>query len=494
MFSKVKSVPHIVSFLVLIGCIMPVAAAADEFPPGSMYNPEPFAVGQAREERHDGSASEPEEPFAPGSPSGGCAESMGDDLVNTDWYYFVGTGERVVVRADGAFGLGLALYEGSSQPKADEALACPFFPPHRVDLQTEKGVFYRIQVGDWEGGDPNLAYRLAVMPATSHGDPQNAIQMELGDNVRVGNWGAPPRPPGEWCDIEAMSYATDRSAWGRVDVPATGTLHVEMQPTYLHPFSPWMILLYPVGELDHLIACSPGSALGASLDAYLPPGTYWLQFTRPYQPRIDMEGSVEESWLVSAEFDPDLDLDKDGSPRPADCNDNNPAVFPGAPDIPDNGVDENCDGVDAHRDSDGDLIPDYRDRCPFSPNEGIDANQDGCVDPRQLQLVVQALLKVRHGGLHVVSFVVRSNSGARIVLQCPDRLCAHRPKALRSDRRQFENLFQPQIPEGTVVTVASTKPDYVGVSKRYRLSQHGMRLLREWCTPPGGPGKAIKCE
>ena len=44
-----------------------------------------------------------------------------------------------------------------------------------------------------------------------------------------------------------------------------------------------------------------------------------------------------------------LDRDGDGFQRPADCNDGNPAIKPGVTDIPENGIDENCDGSDATR-------------------------------------------------------------------------------------------------------------------------------------------------
>jgi hypothetical protein len=42
----------------------------------------------------------------------------------------------------------------------------------------------------------------------------------------------------------------------------------------------------------------------------------------------------------------DPDADGDGYPRSADCNDSNAAINPGVPDIPNNDIDENCDGAD----------------------------------------------------------------------------------------------------------------------------------------------------
>ncbi len=68
---------------------------------------------------------------------------------------------------------------------------------------------------------------------------------------------------------------------------------------------------------------------------------------------VDCEGIAVSSALVP-------DLDGDGVDKPADCHDGNAVIRPGAVDVADNGVDEDCSGADAvnlDRDADGVLRP-----------------------------------------------------------------------------------------------------------------------------------------
>ena len=59
---------------------------------------------------------------------------------------------------------------------------------------------------------------------------------------------------------------------------------------------------------------------------------------------VGATGVISAGWRI-AECVP-ADADGDGSPCSADCDDLVPTVFPGAPEVPDDGVDQDCDGND----------------------------------------------------------------------------------------------------------------------------------------------------
>jgi len=82
------------------------------------------------------------------------------------------------------------------------------------------------------------------------------------------------------------------------------------------------------------------------------------------------------------------DFDEDGSLDQDDCNPADPAVYPGAPEILDDGIDQDCDGADGDADDlDADSSSNDDDCAPFdasiypgaadSYGDDIDQNCDG---------------------------------------------------------------------------------------------------------------------
>jgi hypothetical protein len=63
------------------------------------------------------------------------------------------------------------------------------------------------------------------------------------------------------------------------------------------------------------------------------------------------------------------DIDSDGFDESVDCDDNDPEIYPGAPEVCDY-RDNNCDGFVNEPDFDGDGIGNCLDGCPLDPNKG----------------------------------------------------------------------------------------------------------------------------
>lgn len=483
---------------ILLGllCLPPTRAAASQ-PVGSMGNPEEISVNSRGYGVYDDHGSTPDEPLTPESDSG-CEQTEevpGWTLDSPEWFYFVGTGGPVVVRLDESMYFGFAVYEGIGTPTVDSLLGCKNWKPRRYEFNSISGHIYRIEVGAWDEPPKGMdSYRLSVFSKTLYAEPAKALPVELGEVFNIGNWGA-PFDYSSSCDVDTVTYIGDRSAWAQISVPVAGMLFVTLKPFLFFSWENWMILLY-ADEGGSKLACSLGSSGERlmSLSAYVTPGTYWLQFTRGFQVRLDSEGSIEENWEVTTELAIDFDVDKDGYRRLGDCDDADPAIHPGAEDVPDDGIDQNCDGVDAHRDADKDLVPDYRDRCPRRSTQGVDVNRDGCPDPRQLSLVARLLLTIHRQRLHVASMVVRATAGASVTLECGHSACERTITKAKKKRLQFGERFDRWIPNGTVVTISAHKPRSIGIEKSYRLSTHGVLLLDERCTMTSRPIKVVKCE
>jgi hypothetical protein len=430
------------------------------------------------------------------------AEEIGIDwtLKSTEWYSFVGTGDPVVVTLDGVWLFGAVVYQATEVPTPQNALVCG--PnPSRFEISTESGRRYLVQVGDrkWFAEEmPENSYTLNVATPAPNVDRSDATALSFGVSVPMSNFGGRINVDAPSCSASGNAYVGGHGVWAKVVVPSTGTLSVKIEPKYVELNSLAMIELYPE-DGNRPLSCAVGPLsvaagnLTTELTASVPPGAYSLQLMTAVKVGEDPVTSLEERWQVTANFSPNLDLDGDGYYRPGDCNDNNPAIHPGAVDVPDNGIDENCDGQDARRDTDGDGVPDYRDRCPVRSSKGIDADGNGCRDPEQLQLTAQVRLRLNRGDLHVASLFVRTDAGARVVLDCDRGACEGESRKVGGDRVQLGGNFRRHIPDGTKISLSATEAGHVGVVKRYILSVAGVRLLSQWCTGLGEPEGKVAC-
>jgi hypothetical protein len=214
---------------------------------------------------------------------------------------------------------------------------------------------------------------------------------------------------------------------------------------------------------------------------------------------------------IIAECEGGVDGDHDGfaSSVPGiapviDCNDANPAIHPGAPEIFGNGIDEDCNGRDdVNRDADGDGFPvpiDCDDaNAAIRPGalevrgNAVDENCDRRADPWAVVAAAVTNQWALDGRVtRLRSLVVRlAPKGARVSLGCRGRSCPFTKTRVRTVARDlapvsFSSAFRrARLRPGTRLTLTITAPQSIGRTYTYTVKAGALPDPRVVCRAPG---------
>ncbi len=162
------------------------------------------------------------------------------------------------------------------------------------------------------------------------------------------------------------------------------------------------------------------------------------------------------------------DADHDGFPEGLDCNDHDAAVFPGAPDVLHDGIDQNCDGRDA----------------PYPV----------------LSVTVSISVGYHHKYTAVTLLpVTGAPAGATVTLNCASRRLgcpfARKTVAVKSAARlSLGKYFKgAKLRKGARIDVLVSRPGFVGTVYRYTVRLGTLPSKKVLCTRPGETTPRASC-
>ena len=223
---------------------------------------------------------------------------------------------------------------------------------------------------------------------------------------------------------------------------------------------------------------------------------------------VDCEGIAVSSALVP-------DLDGDGVNKPADCDDGNPAIRPGAVDVADNGIDEDCSGADTanlDRDADGVLRPfdcndanaAIRPGAKDVPRNGVDEDcAGGDASFPNLTSGILPTWDIKGSRVRLVNLQITQQfpKGLTAKITCKGARCPFKSKTLKlgkvrrnaasaiSSLSKRERVFRA----GQTLEVWVSAPDFNSRISRLVLKKSKIPISQPFCALPGTSKVQKRC-
>lgn len=160
---------------------------------------------------------------------------------------------------------------------------------------------------------------------------------------------------------------------------------------------------------------------------------------------------------------PPVDRDGDGVTAPADCDDTNSTVHPGAREIPGNGIDDDCSGGDT---------------------------------PGRVTAAVSYEWRATRTGARLLRMrVTEAPPGAVVEVRCGGRHCPFKrrtPAVKANGTAALTKLFRRSLRAGATIELRITAPNSVGKVLRFEIRRRRVPQARRLCLAPGA-AKAAKC-
>ena len=460
------------------------------------------------------------EPLAPNCPTN--PTRMG----KTAWWRIIGNGQQITlstVLPGTNFNTVLTVMQGT--PLSGSVIACndnasgdPLLRS-TVSFASQNGRAYLIQVGGRDacsgtpGFEPCPVSGTVALSASSvrpiNDDRADASVLTTGTPLTSTNVGA-SLERSEDATCGASEFAA--TVWYQWTAPGTG--EATFSSTAAFAAAPGVnrsdtVLAVYRKDSGARVGCADdfGQPLGPStLIAPVTAGDYLMQVGA----RIDDSTPIGQGNVEGrVAFAPDND--SDGATALTDCDDGNPGIRPGAPDVAGNGIDEDCNGADAaldpveaaaaaDRDRDGfPKLVDCDDEDPTRnpgvrdvPGDGID--QDCVGGDAQFPMLNAAVSGVWRSFPAFTTFtdlfVRRVPARARIKIRCEGGGCPFEAKTRRFKKAKARvdvlgALEQARLQRGAKLQVRVLKRGHVGIVATWAIRSPSIPKRTDRCLVPG---------